>query len=317
MHCAPRKNKLYEFRIEGDRTMKGAIELGEGELDLDKTMQCGQTFCWNKVSGEPLYTDSSHTGTKPEKYYTTVGGEIVVLWQDGDTLHWEATGELKRDVKDLLRLDEPLGDVLDAINKDDVIAEAIETHRGIRLVQDEFVPCLISYLCSPQQRIPRIKELFDAIMDKYGQDVEHNGRHYRQFPSLYELSDVSERELRRIGLGYRAKYVKSAIRHLIKGKVTERTLREMGYEEAHEEIQQINGVGDKVADCVLLFSLGKLEAFPLDTWAWKAIQEHYPDHHEEDDYHATAEKMREYFGREYAGYAQEYLFHHIREKQED
>ncbi len=292
--------------------MKGVIELGEGELDLDKTMQCGQTFCWNKVSGEPLYTDSGTTN-KPEKYYTTVGGEIVILWQDGTDLHYEATGELNRDVEGLLRLHESLDDVLDVIGKDDVIQEAIDEHRGIRLVQDEFVPCLISYLCSPQQQIPRVKELFDSIMGKYGQDVEHNGQTYTQFPSLYELSDVSERELRRMGLGYRAKYVKSAIRHLIKGKVTERELREMDYQEAHEEIQQINGVGDKVADCVLLFSLGKLEAFPLDTHAWNAIETHYPGHHDED-YHTAADNMREYFGRDYAGYAQEYLFHHIRQQ---
>lgn len=294
--------------------MKGVIELGEGELDLDKTMQCGQTFCWNKVSGEPLYADSGTT-TKPEKYYTTVEGEIVILWQDGQDLHYEATGELNRDVESLLRLHEPLDDVLDTINKDDVIEEAINEHRGIRLVQDDFVPCLISYLCSPQQQIPRIKELFDSIMDKYGTEVEHEDQTFTQFPSLYELSNISERELRRIGLGYRAKYVKSAIRHLIKGKVVERELREMDYKEAHEEIQQINGVGDKVADCVLLFSLGKMQAFPLDTWAQQAIEEHYPDHHH-DDYHTMADNMREYFGQDYAGYAQEYLFHHIRDQED-
>lgn len=290
--------------------MKGEIELAEGELDLDKTMRCGQTFCWNTVSGEPLYGEGA---SGPDKYYTTVDGEIVILWQEDNQLHYEATGDINRDVKSLLRLHEPLDDVLDNINKDDVMAEAIDNHRGIRLVQDEFVPCLISYLCSPQQQIPRIKELFDSIMDKYGREVEHNGHTFTQFPSLYELSNVSERELRRMGLGYRAKYVKSAIRHLIKGKVVEEELREMDYQEAHEEIQQINGVGDKVADCVLLFSLGKMEAFPLDTHAWDAIEEHYPDHHD-DDYHATAENMREYFGRDYAGYAQEYLFHHIRDQ---
>ncbi len=294
--------------------MKGVIELGEGELDLDKTMQCGQTFCWNKVSGAPLYDDSGTSNT-PEKYYSTVGGEIVVLWQDGNELHYEATGEPNRDIETLLRLDEPLADVIDSIAKDDVMQEAVENHRGIRLVQDDFVPCLISYLCSPQQRIPKIKEMFNNIVDKYGAEVEHNDRTFKQFPSLYELSNVSERELRRMGLGYRAKYVKSAIRHLIKGKVTEAELQEMEYPEAHEEIQQINGVGDKVADCVLLFSLGKMEAFPLDTWAQQAIEEHYPEHHHED-YHTMADNMREYFGRDYAGYAQEYLFHHIREQED-
>lgn len=288
--------------------MQGAIELEEGELDLHKTMQCGQTFCWHKVSGEPFFDDSS----PDEKYYTTVDGEVVIVWQEDGNLHYETSGEISRDIGSFFRLHEPLDVVVEAIARDDMIEEAVTTHRGLRLVNDEFVPTLISYLCSPQMQIPRIKEMYNSITEKYGAEIEYDGRTYKQFPSLYELSDVSERELRRMGLGYRAKYVKSAIRHLIKGKVKEEELDEMGYRGAHEEIQKINGVGDKVADCVLLFSLGYLEAFPLDTWSWSAIEEHYPEHHH-DDYHATADNLRDYFG-DYAGYAQQYLFHHIRQQ---
>ncbi|MCJ7478889.1 MAG: 8-oxoguanine DNA glycosylase [Candidatus Nanohaloarchaeota archaeon QJJ-7] len=290
--------------------MQGVIELEEGELDLHKTMQCGQTFSWQKVSGEPFFDESSSN----EKYYTTVDGEVVILWKEGENLHYETSGDISRNIGSFFRLHEPLDEVLGDIQRDDIMEEAVEEHRGLRLVNDEFVPTLISYLCSPQMRIPRIKEMVDSITEKYGTEIEYDGTKYNQFPSLYELSDVSERELRRMGLGYRAKYVKSAIRHLIKGKVKEEELNEMGYKGAHEEIQKINGVGDKVADCVLLFSLGYLEAFPLDTWSWSAIEEHYPDHHHED-YHTTADNLRDYFG-EYAGYAQQYLFHHMREQED-
>ncbi|MFB6166925.1 MAG: DNA-3-methyladenine glycosylase [Candidatus Nanohaloarchaea archaeon] len=291
--------------------MDGVIELDEGELDLDKTLQCGQTFSWHKVSGEEFFEESD----PDEKYYTTTEGEVVILWQDDDgNLHYETSGEISKDIGDFFRLHEPMDEVADTIKKDDIMEEAVEQHRGLRLVNDDFVPTLISYLCSPQMRIPRIKEMFDSITEKYGEEIEYDGRRFKQFPSLYELSDVSERELRRIGLGYRAKYVKSAIRHLIKGKVNRSELEEMGYKGAHEELQKINGVGDKVADCVLLYSLGYLEAFPLDTWSWGAIEEHYPEHHHED-YHETADNMRDYFG-EYTGYAQQYLFHHIRQKED-
>ncbi|MDY6773683.1 MAG: DNA glycosylase [Candidatus Nanohaloarchaea archaeon] len=290
--------------------MQGVIDLEEGELDLHKTMQCGQTFSWHKVSGEPFFEEPS----PDEKYYTTVDGEVVILWQEDEDLHYETSGEISRDIGSFFRLHEPLDNVLETISKDDIMEEAVEEHRGLRLVNDEFVPTLISYICSSQMQIPRIKEMFDSITEKYGTEIEYDGRKYKQFPSLYELSDVSERELRRMGLGYRAKYVKSAIRHLIKGKVKEEELRDMGYKGAHEEIQKINGVGDKVADCVLLFSLGYLEAFPLDTWSWSAIEEHYPEHHHED-YHRTADNLRDYFG-DYAGYAQQYLFHHMREKED-
>ncbi len=289
--------------------MQGVIDLDEGELDLHKTLQCGQTFSWHKESGKPFFEEPSEN----ERYYTTVDGEVVIVWQEGDDLHYETSGDISRDVESFFRLHEPLDDVLNEIRKDDIIEEAADEHRGLRLVQDEFVPTLISYLCSPQMQIPRIKDMVDSIVEKYGTEIEHDGRTYRQFPSLYELSDASERELRRMGLGYRAKYVKSAIRHLIKGKVQREELEEMEYKQAHDEIQKINGVGDKVADCVLLFSLGYLEAFPLDTWSWRVIENHYPEHHHED-YHATADNLRDYFG-DYAGYAQQYLFHHIREKE--
>ncbi len=288
--------------------MQGVIELEEGDLDLHKTLQCGQTFCWHKESGDPFFEDAG----QGERYYKTVDGEVVIVWQENGDLHYETSGQISSDVREFFRLHEDLDEVLEAVRKDELIEDAVEEHRGLRVVQDEFVPTLISYLCSPQMQIPRIKEMFDSITEKYGTEIEYNDRTFKQFPSLYELSDVSERELRRMGLGYRAKYVKSAIRHLIKGKVRQEELEEMGYKGAHEEIQKINGVGDKVADCVLLFSLGYLEAFPLDTWSWRAIENHYPEHHHED-YHQTADNLRDYFG-DYAGYAQQYLFHHIRQQ---
>jgi len=188
--------------------------------------------------------------------------------------------------------------------------DVISQHRGIRLVQDDFVPCLLSFVCEAQENLAEVETTFNQLLDKYGAEVEHNGHTFKQFPSLYELSNVSERELRRMGLGYRAKYVKSAIRHLIKGKVSEQELREMEYDEAHEEIQQINGVDEQVADQVLLNSLGFLEAFPLNTHTQQAVKEHYPEH-DDDDYYTTRDNLRDYFG-EYAGYAHGYLLHHNR-----
>lgn len=294
--------------------MQGVIELSPGELDLVKTMQCGQTFCWNTVSGTPLY-DADATN----RFYTTVDNEILIVWQEdrGGDLYYEATGELDTSVESLFRLHEPLQDeVLPQISKDDVMEEAVNQHQGIRIIQDEFLPCLISYLCSPQMRIPRIKELVNSIMEEYGATMEYKGHQLQRFPSLYELSNISERKLRRMKLGYRSKYVESAVNTLIKGDINQDQLQDMDYRTAHNELKELHGVGDKVADCVLLFSLGFTEAFPLDTWAQQAIQSYYPEHHVEDDYHATAENMRNYFGADYAGYAQEYLFHHVRSQEQ-
>ena len=279
-----------------------SFTLNREDFDLELTMTCGQTFCWNRIGGE-LYGEG-----KPE-FYTFRNGKPLVVEDKGDVI--EVDTELsKNEVKQALGLDKDLENVFSSFPKDEPLERARKELWGLRVIQDEFYPCLISYLCSPQMRIPRIKRMHNKIAENYGEKIVFNGIEMHRFPTPEELSKASEDDLRELGVGYRAKYIVESTKIILEGFEPEK-VRKMGYEDAREEMKKLYGVGDKVADCVLLFSLNFYEAYPIDTWAQQALEEHYPDLHSED-YEQTSKNMRDYFG-EYSGYAQEYLFHAARQ----
>jgi N-glycosylase/DNA lyase len=267
-------------------------------FDLELTLTCGQTFCWNRVSGE-LY------GEGPSKFYTFRNGKLLVVEQKGEEIVAE-TELPKKEVKKALSLHHDIDSIHSTFPQDQKLERAKEELKGLRIIQDEFFPCLISYLCSPQMQIPRIKQMHNEIAKEYGETFEYQGNKLYRFPDLEELSDASEEDLRDLGLGYRAKYVAETMEILQEEGLSISS----NYQDAREDLKKLYGVGDKVADCVLLFSLEFLEAYPLDTWALKSAEKHYPELHSED-YDEASENLRYYFGP-YSGYAQEYLFHAAR-----
>lgn len=276
--------------------MAERTDLRDRPLDLKKTLECGQTFLWNRESGEE--------GT----YYTVRNGGVLKVWQDGDVLYYENLGE-EIDPVEVLRLDDPLQKIYETIKRDNLMERSMTANRGLRVVNDEFFPCLISYITSSQMRIQRIKQFQEDIRKRFGENLRFDGDYY-EFPSAERLASVSEDELRNLNLGYRAAYIKRTSEMVADGAVKEEQIREMDYPEAKEELKKLPGVGDKVADCVLLFSLGFLKAFPIDTWIKKAVKENYPELYSKN-YGELSKNMRDYFGN-YAGYAQQYLFHYSR-----
>ncbi len=143
-----------------------------------------------------------------------------------------------------------------------------------------------------------------AIAEKFGTPVQFDGETYYAFPTPNELATASESALRDLKLGYRAPYVKETAERAV--DVHPQSLSDLSYEDAHAELKKYMGVGDKVADCTQLFSLGHISAFPIDTWIETALEEQFPELIR-DTYSATARAAREFFG-EYTGYAQAYLF---------
>jgi len=262
-------------------------------------MTCGQTFCWHRIEGT-LYEDGrSH-------FYTFRDDKpIIVEEKDGNIL---VQTELSREeVEKALGLDRDLNDIFSTFPEDERLDRAKKELWGLRIIQDEFFPCLISYLCSPQMRIPRIKEMHNKMAEKFGGTCVVDGIELKRFPTLEELSQASEEDLRELGIGYRAKYIVETIKIIQDTDFDPEEVREMTYEDAREEMKRLYGVGDKVADCVLLFSLGFYEAYPIDTWASQVLEENYPDIYSED-YDELSRNVRQRFGED-AGYAQEYLFH--------
>ena len=275
------------------------FKISAEDFNLEETMTCGQTFAWHRINGK-LYEDG-----KPH-FYTFKNGKPIVVEEKDGKLHVKTETD-KQTVRKALGLNHDLEEIFETFPEDENLEKAKEEMWGLRVVQDDFFPCLVSYLCSPQMRIPRIKEMHNRIAENFGETVEFDGHELLRFPTLEELSKASEEDLRDLGVGYRAKYIIESMKILNDGFDPDFPEE---YEDAREKMKELYGVGDKVADCVLLFSQEQLEAYPVDTWAMKAIKSQYPDLHSED-YDELSRNMREHFGS-YSGYAQEYIFHAAR-----
>jgi N-glycosylase/DNA lyase len=280
-----------------------------GAVDLGATLESGQSYCWMRSDGR-MYELDDVRGTSAW-YWTVHGGEVIRARQVGGDIEWESTIDAEPVLRDLLGLEDDLDAIIEATPSDDLVDAAWGTYRGLRIVRDPFFPCLISFICSAQMRVARIFAMQTALRETYGEAIETGGETYHAFPTPDRLAAATEAELRDLGLGYRAPYVRETAEMVASGELTREDIEGQPYEDARETLTGFVGVGPKVADCVLLFSLGYLEAVPLDTWIRTAIEEHYPEC-SKGTYAETSRAIRERFGGEYAGYAQTYVFHYLR-----
>ncbi|WP_254531093.1 DNA-3-methyladenine glycosylase family protein [Natrinema gelatinilyticum] len=282
-----------------------------GGLDLYQTLESGQSYLWRREDGD-MY---SGTAALESWYSTVVDGEVIrVRTRSGpadDVLEWESTTDAESTVRRLLRLDDDLEAIVAAAPDDPLLQQAYEAHRGMRLVADPAFGTLISFICSAQMRVSRIHTMVSTLAREYGDERTFEGAVYAEFPTPKRLATATESELRELGLGYRAPYVVRTAEMVANGEAAPEEARDLEYEAARDYLTQFVGVGDKVADCVLLFSLGFDEAVPLDTWINSAIADYYPDC-DRSSYAETSRAIRDRLGGEYAGYAQTYLFHFLR-----
>jgi N-glycosylase/DNA lyase len=267
-------------------------------IDVANTLESGQSFLWTR-EGED----------EERPWYTAVvdGEGIRVRDAPEGGVEYETTGLGGSRVRELLGLDDDLDEVHDAVTDDERVARAVEEYGGMRVVSDPFFPCAVSFIVSAQNRIPRIRKLVNEMARKWGEPVEGYGH---GFPDPETIAEVGEEPLRELGLGYRAPYVAESARLVADERVDPDGIRRLPYDEAHDAVQELVGVGDKVGDCILLFSLGFGEAVPLDTWMLQVVENHYPEM-DGGTYSKTSDAFRERFG-EHAGYAQNYLFHYER-----
>ena len=290
----------------------------DGGFDLQATLECGQSYLWRRADGR-MYEEPNAAGgdaqyhvALPSTATETNEPEVIRLRQVDRLLEWEAsTPNASTRLEELLRLDDDLEAILAATPDDPLIERAYDAYRGLRLVRDPPFASLVSFICSAQMRVGRIHEMQVSLAEQYGESVAFDGKTYRAFPTAERLAAASEADLRELSLGYRAPYVERTAEMVADGEAHPGEARDLAYEAARESLTRFVGVGRKVADCVLLFSLGHLRAVPLDTWIRTAIGEHYPDC-ECGNYEETSRAIRERFGGEYAGYAQTYVFNWLR-----
>lgn len=289
--------------------VSGVIPVADlaGGLDLQSTLESGQTYLWERDDGKDYASTGLHGGSS--WYHTVVDGEVIRARQLDGRLEWKSTTDAAPLLHHLLRLGDDLDAIIEATPDDPLIQTAYDTYRGMRIVEDPFFGCLVSFICSPQMRVERIFRMQSSLRRAYGEPVEFQGRTYRSFPTPDRLAAATEAELRDLQLGYRAPYVVETARMIADGELTQAALPDE-YEPTRKALTGYSGVGEKVADCVCLFSLGHLEAVPLDTWIRSAIAEYYPEC-ARGSYTETSRAIRERFGP-FAGYAQTYVFHHLR-----
>lgn len=267
------------------------------KFSLSDTLDCGQSFSWIKEG---------------EGYINADIGRVVYVEQRGNTLYYHTSDNRDVNLRGLFRLDDPLQEVQRDICRDGIIKSSIEFAPGLRIVNDPFYPTLVSFLCSVWKNVPAIRGMTGAIRRGWGPSYEFRGKRYYGMPTPEQLSTATVRDLKKLGLAWRADFIAKSTSAILNGEVTESSLRSMKYIEAHKHLKKLHGVGNKVADCVCLFSLGFLEAFPIDVWIERVIQEYYGIFTEVgNSYLRKSEAAREYFGK-YAGYAQEYLYHYTR-----
>jgi N-glycosylase/DNA lyase len=299
---------------------EGRLPLADlpGGFDMQATVESGQTYLWDRAD-DRMFEDERIWGA--DAWYETVlpasftpsnEPEVLRARQTDGALEWQSsTADAPRLLTHLLRLDDDLDAIVDATPDLPMVHRAYDAYRGMRLVRDPPFSCLVSFICSAQMRVERIHGMQLRLARAYGDEIEFDGRTYHAFPTPDQLAAATEADLRELSLGYRAPYVQRTAEMVATGEATPEEARDLPYEEAREYLTRFVGVGDKVADCVLLFSLGFLEAVPLDTWIHTAIEEYYPEC-DRGNYRETSRAIRERFGGEYAGYAQTYVFFYLR-----
>jgi N-glycosylase/DNA lyase len=277
-------------------------------FDLDFSLCCGQVFRWSKVG---------------VWWYGVVGENVFKIRQCGTELEFENVSE--EFVWYYFGLCDDLEEISECISRDDYIRKALHRLQGLRIVRQKPWECLISFICATYKSIAAIELMLGKLSLKFGEKKHFDGFDFFLFPTVEKLAFACEKDLQECGLGYRAKYVQATAQKVLEGDINLEALKTLPYIEARKTLVEFPGVGLKVADCVLLFSLEKFEAFPVDVWVKRVLLNHYNNHFPDAlvqkllkhdslsncEYEKLSAFGRNYFG-EYAGYAQECLYHYER-----
>lgn len=269
---------------------KNKIKLGN--YNLERTLLGGQAFNWDKIDGQ-------FVGFTEDK--------IIFLKQFDDFLEFQIFPDTDESfIRSYLNLEFDYENMLLAINKDEYIASAIKSNPGLRIIKQDFKQTLLSFILTSHKNIKAVRKVVRDLRDKYGDEVIIKGKSYKLFPKIERLKNVSEEELRKLGLGFRAKYFVDAVKAIDSFGNTK-----LSKTDAREFLNSIKGIGDKIADCILVFGLGDYSITPLDIWAKRVLIDYY-EQSDKAKYSDLSEWYSDYFG-EHTAWAGQFLFEHIRQ----
>ena len=267
-------------------------------IDVENSINSGQVFLWRKN----------------ENYWYGVNGQDILQIDNNGIIN--SYQKLK---VDFFRENDDIKKIIKSISRDKTVKMAVKKYQGLRILRQDPFQCLISFIVSSNSNIPKIKYCLENISKKFGKKTKFQNQEFFLFPKPEKLAKASINEIIDCGVGYRAKFLREAAKMAVSKKIDFEYLKNCNYQEAKENICQVPGVGNKVADCVMLFSLNKLEAVPLDRWIIRILEKYYLKKFEiatktvtEKQYSILHEKIVNHFGP-YAGYAQQFLFKMERE----
>lgn len=267
------------------------------DFNLCQTFDCGQCFRWDRIDGgyrgiafgRPLKITQ-------EEDTVTLHGTSMSDWEN----IWHAYFDMKRDY----------GAVKSALSADSIMYDAVNFGSGIRILNQEPFECLISFIISASNNIPRIKKIISLLCENFGKRIEYMGNTYYTFPDAETISSLSIEDLSVIKAGFRDKYILNAAKCVSAGMIDLDALKKASAPYAKSELLKLSGVGNKVAECVLLFSLEKYSSFPVDVWIKRIMEYCYFDGEQTKE--TISAFAQERFG-ELGGFAQQYLFYWARE----
>lgn len=268
------------IRINNDIILKNVEN-----FDLDETFNCGQCFRWMKIG------DKSFVGVVKNKVLNIkkLGNDIILrnVTEEDFKNFWINYFDLNLNYSDI-KLE------ISKINK--TLKNACDFAPGIRILKQDPWETLCSFIISQNNNIPRIKGIIERLCRKYG---EHLFDEFYSFPNAETISRLNLEDLAFLKCGFRDKYILDAAKKVTMGEVNLNLISDMSIKETRDELMKIRGVGSKVAECVLLYGMHKLEAFPEDVWIKKAMMKIFPEYTSSD------------FGK-FAGIAQQYIYHYVR-----
>ena len=289
--------------------MEKYVLINPNSFNMEHIFECGQCFRWNKQE------DNSYIGV--------VKNAVIKVKKENDNIvftgscNGENFEELIKDYFDLNTNYEEYKSKLSQI--DEYMKESIQFGNGIRILNQDLWECIISFIISANNNIPRIKKIIERISEKYGKAIEFEGKIYYTFPDIQELSKASVQDLRELGLGFRDIRVYNTTHMILNNDINLDKIKNMKSTlQMKEELLKLDGVGPKVADCILLFSLKRLDAFPIDVWVRRVMNDLYIHN---DDENKVNKKQLQLLAEEkflgLAGIAQQYLFYWKREQEKN
>ncbi len=259
---------------------------GVTHLSLAETLDCGQAFRWKeKESG--LWC-----GVAGNKYLELeLKGDTLILYNTSLLDYknfWENYFDLKTDY----------GEIISKISHNEILREAAKLGDGIRILRQNSWEALCSFIFSQNNNIERIKGIIERLCENFGENL---GNGFYSFPTAEKLASLTIEDLEVLRSGFRAKYAIDAAKRVVSGEIDLNKISKMPIEEARNELVKIYGVGEKVADCTLLFGMYRIDAFPRDVWIKRAMEKLFPEG-----------LPKETEG--YEGIVQQYLFYYARYK---